>query len=451
MGAAELADGRFMRINIKHSLLKVAFLVNMIVCPALIFAQEGEDAVQSEMAVGERTAQNSLSELLTEDEAIELALSRSRELGSRNTSVQISDYRFDWAGVIDNPELRISNISTRYYTDEFDELRMGLRWRPPKVGELAVKKHEAFVDWWDRKVEAVRYRQALVSKIRQDYADVITYDRLAKLAEQKASVESERLGIIEQMMDLGMRSVVYNTKARMMLAESKNDAVRAIQKQHLARRKLGKKTGLREDFALDVQELPEITQDLDRLVGIAFSNRPEIDLVNQRIELAERRKRTEFYELLPWPTFVELSYHREKQRVEDWGEFRIGINLPVFNWNYGNIKATSLAVKRKQDESDAVRERIEAEVRDAYIAYRDLLLDWKNFSRDAGRMIQDANKVIEEAKKHQTLQGDEVMEMELTVNDTEKLLCEKRRDLAYALTELYFVLGIEGPEKLNNK
>ena len=63
-------------------------------------------------------------------------------------------------------------------------------------------------------------------------------------------------------------------------------------------------------------------------------------------------------------------------------------------------------------------------------------------------MITDAKKVISEAKEHETLMPDEVVEMELTILDTQKLLGEKKRDLAHALFELYYVIGVEGYEKL---
>ena len=40
------------------------------------------------------------------------------------------------------------------------------------------------------------------------------------------------------------------------------------------------------------------------------------------------------------------------------------------------------------------------------------------------------------------------MEMEITIIETEKLLCEKRRNLAHAQIDLYYVIGIDGHEEL---
>ena len=385
---------------------------------------------------------------LTEQQVIELALKYSRKLQSLGTNVAIADYRLKSSGWIRNPELRISDVSTRYYSDEFDELRAGLRFRLPKLGELGEAKQEARVKLWDRKVEEIRYRHEFIARVRKDYANVLMYDQLAELAQQRAARGDERIRIIEQLVTLGNRSIVYFTKAKMLLAESKNDLARALQNQGLARRKLAKRVRIAEDTRLLMEPLPELTQDQDELIKLAIQNRPEIDLVQQRIELAYKQKKLEYFKLLPWINFIDLSYHVEKNRYKDWGEFMTGITLPIFNWNLGNIKATNLAVKKKETESEAIQETIEEEVRSAYINYKDLLLDWKTFEVSAKELIANATAIVNEAKQHKTLMPDEVLELELTIIDAQKLLAEKRQNLAHALIDLYYAIGIEGHEPL---
>lgn len=381
---------------------------------------------------------------LTEQQVIELAVKYSRKLQSLGTNVAIANYRLRSSGSMRNPELRISDISTRYYTEEFDELRVGLRFRLPTLGELGEEKQEARVDLWDRKVEESRYRQEFIARVRQDYADVLMYDQLAKIAQQRVAKADERIGIIEKLVQLGQRTIVYFTKAKMWHAESKNDLARALQNQALARRKLAKRTRMPEDTPLAQQELPEVTQELDELIKLAYENRPEIGLVQQRIELAYKQRTFEYLKLIPWFNFIDISYHVEQNRQRDWGEFRAGIILPLFDWNIGNIKATNLAVKKKEDESEAIKESIAEEVRSAYNIYQDLLLDWKTFDASAKELISNATALVDEAKRHETLMPDEVAEMEWTIFDTQKLVAEKRQELAYALIDLDFAIGIEG-------
>ena len=126
----------------------------------------------------------------------------------------------------------------------------------------------------------------------------------------------------------------------------------------------------------------------------------------------------------------------------------MGIELPIFDWNIGNIRATNLAVKKGEARYGAVLESIDEDVRSAYMLYRDMLLDWKTFKGIADTHIRDAEKVVSEAHVYETLRPDEVLEMEMTLIDTRELLAEKRRDLAYALSDLLFALGVERMEQL---
>ena len=45
-------------------------------------------------------------------------------------------------------------------------MRIGLRWRFPKLGELSEDRQQAEVDLWERKVEEIRYRQELIARVR---------------------------------------------------------------------------------------------------------------------------------------------------------------------------------------------------------------------------------------------------------------------------------------------
>jgi outer membrane protein TolC len=212
---------------------------------------------------------------------------------------------------------------------------------------------------------------------------------------------------------------------------------------------LANRIGINEDFMLAIQNLPEMKLTIEELIQLAYKNRPEVELVQQRIELANRQYNLEHFKLIPWPTYVDFVQHIDnahrynKTLNTPWNEVRFGLTLPIFNWNIGNMKATNLAVKNKEDELGAIKESIEDEVRAAYIKYMDLLLDWKNFSEDADDLITNADAIVQQAKTYNTLMPDEVVEMKLTIVDTQKLLAEKQHNLAQALIELYFSLGIE--------
>ncbi len=404
---------------------------------------------------GERITIDSTLKVPSESELIEMAIQYSRKMQNLNTNVEIAGYRLKSSGKWDNPEIRIRDFSTDYlsksddplaenFPNNIDELSIGFRFRFPGLGELREEKQEATVKLWDRKVEEIRYRQALTARVRQDCADVMRRDQLVALAARKMKLEDERIGIVEQMVQIGRRSVVYFTKAKMWHAESMNDYARAIQNQVQARRKLAKRTGIDINTPLEKFDLPEVTLELDALIDIAYQNRPEISLEEQKVELAVKQNKYERLQALPRISFIEYNYHLDDRiNKADWRELRMGIDIPLFDWNIGDIKATNLAVKKKEDAYEAIRETIANEVRTAYIVYQDLLLDWKNFNREANNIISEAEMVVRNAHQHQTLLPDEVLEMELTIVDTQRLLAQKRQDLAFALIDLCYTLGLE--------
>ena len=116
-----------------------------------------EESVLAESAAAPNTMP------LAREEAVALALSNSRQLQSLNTRVEIQEYRGS-AGWIDNPELRVRNLSTRSVDKDFDELEVGIRWRPPAPGEIAEERQQDHVRLWEQKVEALRARDWLASR-----------------------------------------------------------------------------------------------------------------------------------------------------------------------------------------------------------------------------------------------------------------------------------------------
>ena len=387
----------------------------------------------------------------TESQIVQLALKYSPTIQSLGTSVKIAEYRLKSSGRIRNPELRISDVSTRYYTDEFDKLRTGLRWRLPQPGELGEEKQQARVEYWEKQVDANRNRRQFIAGIRKDFADVLMYDRLAELEQQRLTKEAERVSIIKALFKVGNRTVVQFLKAKMQHMESQNDLDRTLKNRQTARRKLAGLTHIKEDSRFAADDLPEIPDELASLITLAVQNRPEIELVKQRSELANKKKKTEYMKLIPWPNFIEISYHMEKAGDRNWGEFMTGINLPLFDWNGGNIKASNLVVEKRAHEIKAAMESLENEVRSAYLNYKDRLIEMKNFCSSAGQLISYADTLTQEANQHGILMADEILEIELTVIDTEKLLAEKRRNLSCALADLYNALGVEGYEEFSLK
>ena len=384
---------------------------------------------------------------IDEARAVELGLEHSRELALLQSNITVARHRLASAGGLENPELRVRDLSTHYFTEGFDELQLGVRWTPPRPGWLSQSEQSSRVELEERRVRAQRFQQALSRKIRRNCATLAMLEKLLHLAQERLNLETERLRIIEGLVAHGNRSVVYFTKAKMWLAESKNDLSRIEKKRNVVLRRLQRLTGVDTPVLVQTEEPAELSIPLEELLRLALESRPETRLAVQRRQLALDQYEFERYRLIPWFSMIEANYHLEKDNP-DWGELMVGFELPLFNFNTGNIRATKQAVSRKDAQIEANSERIENEVIEGYNVYMEIREDWEHFSLEAGQMIEEARNIIEQARVHKSLYPDEVLELELTVVETRKMLVEKRQQLRHALLDLAYLAGLDDPSPL---
>ncbi len=406
-------------------------------------------AVASWLASGpagaEPTAADAPAAPLTEAEAVRLALEESRQLASLDTDIEIAVHRQDSNRWLNNPMLRIDEMTVQHAKDGLllrDEVEVGLRWRPPALGERAEEAQRATVREWQGRVRADRARRRLVSRVRRAYAGVVLFDALDGLATRRVQVETARVGLVDKMKDLGQRSIVYATKAKMWVANAKTTQERVRRRRRAARRRLARLTGAADTVAVVAADPPAVVAPVEELATTALAGRPEQRLVEARTRLAAREHDREWYELLPWLSFVQVSTHLQAAR-DTRTELMLGIELPLLNHNRGNIEATRLAIERKATRAEALGERIELAVRDTLAAYEEARQDWERTRADAHRLVTSARAVIEEANRHRTVPADEVWELERTIVDSQELVHDKRHRTALAGIDLCEALGVE--------
>jgi len=406
----------------------------------------GFSSIALAQATSDKNVQDSTF-TLTEDDAVSLALQNSRKLKSLDTSVAIRKNRLDSSTGVANPELRIKDISTKYFSDSFDEITIGMRWKFPGLGDLSLKKQQAKVRHREAQVDKDIAILELCRKVRKTYADIIYYQRQAEIFEERVEIEKQRIKQIEKMSNIGRRSIVYFAKSKMWLEDAKSESAKIKKRLTQAQKKLQRYTNITGKIKLVLNELPEITNEESNLVLVANENRSELGLFRERMLLAEKEYNMQRYKLIPWFSYIEADYHLEYGKA-DWGELMIGIELPLFNFNSGNIEATRLSIDRKQIKLDAVKEDIATDLTRALNVYKEYLLDWKTGKVNAEKIIVTVNQIITENKQHETIPVDEVIELERTVLDTKQKMAKRRHDLAHSLYDLYFSLGIRSSKEI---
>ena len=381
---------------------------------------------------------------LGEGEAVARALQSSRQVEALDHDVAVSEGRRASAGSLRNPQLRVQDLSTEYWRDRFDELTLGLRWKPPKLGELREAEEEAELKVTEARVEAAKGRLEVAARVRHSYAELVYLEHLVRIRAERLDLEARRLDLVLRMKDLGQRSVVYYTKARMRLGQSRSELSRLEQRRNETRRDLARRVGLPLDAApiVSAQPLPEALPAVDQLLAAAAAHRPEEALVRQRRVLALAQYDSERFKRVPWFSFVQANYHVEANGW-DWGELALGLELPIFDWNSGAIRAAELDVARRETLSAALAERLENELRDRHAAWRDALLDWQLSTADAETLVTNARAIIDQAQVHGTVPTDEVFELQIAIEDAREIVCTKRFELAEALSELLLTVGVD--------
>lgn len=387
---------------------------------------------------------------LTTEEAVVLALENSRQLRFLEAGVRMQEARRAWRQWLQNPEVRLRDLSTRSRAKHYDELEIGVRWQLPELGDAALARQEERLLVWERKVEARRARDSLASRVRWVCADIIMHRELMRIAAARADSETRRAARIKAMVDLGRRSVVDHIQARSAVGRAKEE--RAYRRQALAeeQKRLLRLTGASAGVHLVQEPLPEIDGDPERLVAMAWARRPEIHLVEAGRRLAAAQHTGERKQRLPWVSYIEVSHHRE-YAGDDWQELMLGINLPVFDWAGNGIQVARMNAVRADVRTTALRERIQEEVHEAVADYNKALLAWRLAREEEQTRTQEVPRVTAAASKHGTVSPDEIIKLQRLVLEAQEDAARSRRELAHALYSLYYALGVEEPGQALNE
>ena len=384
-----------------------------------------------------------------EDEAVAAALRHSHKLARLEAEVKAEEELLGVAAfAVDNPELRLEDISTQYAdSGENKKLGIGLRWRPPRLGQLGEEQQERRVTLWEKKRDAQRFRLELASRVRLVHATCATLGQSMELVRRQAELAKATFEVVSSLVALGQRRLPDQVKARQRMVKA-NQEHRAVERRLAqARKKLAILTGVREEFPVDeATDGPVVVADFDTLLKRALYRRADVELDRQRTALAQNRSRAETLRMVPWFSFVELAYHHESQK-DDWGELLVGFELPFFNWNGARYRAAKIRRGNGQDNADSARQVVEQELSKALGQYQETLEQWQSLKADIDDLLPASARLREEARKNQ-LPADEIQALEASDMELEQTLLDARLEVAEALADLCIAAGVEDPADL---
>lgn len=387
--------------------------------------------------------------VLDETAAVRMALENSAELVARQAAVHEREQRNGVLGIaLKNPELRIQDIPLRFADrDDAQQLEVGVRWQPPKIGEVLLRRQDNIVDAWEERVDAADARGDMVADVRTTYAEVFLLKEIAALDERREALEEQHATCIEQGLAVGQDRLIDRVKALRRLAEARREASRARQRQADSREWLHRLIGSAREFILAPCPAPSESPDLEALCAQARRNRPELQLAEQTEKLNQTRRRAEFLKAVPWPSFLGVTRHFD-EGDEDWDELLLGIDVPVFTWILGVPRAPADRLGDPGLPVTAAAEAIDLEVAERFASYNADLAEWRSSEAENDRLQPEIRRMVAEAREQGTLPTEEVLDLELAGIEMRLQALEARLELTTTAIELCRVVGADRWEDL---
>lgn len=384
--------------------------------------------------------------LAGEDDAVKKALENNERVKLLGQDVDIASSALESAGKIDNPELRVSDLTTRDMDEgRLREIEVGLRWQSPKLGELSAEKDAAKAEVGLARVEQELYKQKLCREVRKIYVEIAALQKLMEIYDKKIELNSSKVSVIESQLALGERTSLELTEARLDLFDAQDERDRIVQELNAQKALLESFIGAPIEIqAFEIEEKP-LNETVEQFISVAYKNRLEFDEVFYQHQRAQADYYLEKAEVIPWFSFIELTYHGEddpNDPPEHWGELRFGFDLPIFNLNNGNIRAKKQKIERAKSKLELTKGAVEKQVSDAYVAYKDLLAEMDAYKKETAGLISSAEKVIDDAKTSGLVDPLRIVRVQLQVLDVKESLVKKQRRLALARIELFSAAGI---------
>ena len=359
-----------------------------------------EHAVPGDGPVHER-APFDLSDGLSEDEIVAVALTLNPALRARRLEIGEAEALLVGAGLLPNPEVGVTWRTGIGGADGHSvdaDLLMDLLqpWRR-EAREAVAGAHIATV-----RAEIVADEWSLVREARVRLLDVSAAVQVASMLDEEVDIRTRMLDLAVRSRDAGEGTDLDVSVAELELAEMRRDQRFAQAETAAARRSLNALLGLPPEYELPLtgdSAAATVTvfadpsnEELERRV---LAGRPELRALEAAYEEAEQQLRLAI--LGQYPALeLGLGFERESEGDSFLGP-TAGIELPIFDRNQGQIAERMAARDRARATYIATLHRLRAEAYDARASLRIARQEIEIQDRDVLPRVQRNQDLVEGA------------------------------------------------------
>jgi outer membrane protein TolC len=313
---------------------------------------------------------------LTEDRAVELAVSHSPALRALASRVDEARAQVDVAGRWANPELRVQNLrsdlllapalkGSTYSDHPFGGAKVGLRWFPPELGLRTERRAAAELEVAQSLAQRAQAERDLTARVRGLHATLLSLEKQVELA-RRALEERDRLrALARRRLDRSAATALEQSSAQLDYLEAANARQELEARRGQALDELRIQLGLPEGEAVELSGEGSGAcappADSTALLEQAARGSARLSEFPARLQAVESAHSHRILQLLPWPDYLQLSYVLPSDKTPAYLTLQFGLTLPLLDWKTADRRA--LGAKRVRIEEERRAEVMELERR----------------------------------------------------------------------------------------
>ena len=310
---------------------------------------------------------------LDADGIVREAIMRNHDLQAARAQVKVALGRLQQAGLWPNPRLELSNDTDRLFANEGEYSRSaGISQDFPISGRLGLAADVARVDVARALAEVNEAERKLIGDVATSFFNIVVLDQ--KLELRDGLIRS--VGVLETASRVRFRvgevSELDVNAATLELLRLKQDRSLLLGERAAALRTLGGLSGFGADQVLMLETKLPLRRSFESspdLVAQAIARRPDLRLLSFSADRAEAERA--LATASAWEDWnVSLGVKRDRLAIEglprqpadDALTMTVTIPMPLFNRNEGTRDAAVADKMAAQEQTIALRQRIENEV-----------------------------------------------------------------------------------------
>ncbi|MFP4629738.1 MAG: TolC family protein [Desulfohalobiaceae bacterium] len=297
------------------------------------------------------------------------------QISAQGEHVRQKDFDVSQPVPTDDPEKPIA-MQEGSTPDEYNMLSLNLDQHIYQMGKLWSGRRQAQHYYQGSRSEHLRQTQEILFQVGSSYFEVLLAARTIEIAEDSLQRAQQQLQRSQALLDAGMATETDVLRARVLVAQAKEQLEQARNDHSIARENLALEIGLDElpKGELKPQDLELPAKDLQKLQDISISNRLDLEQAQQALQAEGERVEFERADFFP-----RLSLHGQYSRTDEEDIFEgdekdewqasVRVSYPLFTG--GERKAKLEQARSRQRRSSFSLARLEREiktqVRSAYL------------------------------------------------------------------------------------